>query len=147
MRNNLIKMGRDVYRQRSGISQGSIPSSLLCNIFYAELERTVLGYSQPTESLLMRLTDEFLLITTDSGQATRFLQVMLRGQLTYGVAVNLTKSIGNFTAAVDGIHIPRLEGKSLSPYCEMINTHSNPNTIVTRYLMAGNLSLSISQML
>lgn len=124
VRNNLVKMG-DVYlRQRSGIPQGSILSSLLCNFFYAELERNVLGFLCPTESLLMRLIDDFLLITTDSHQATRFTQVMLRGQPDYGVTVNPAKSLSNFTVVVDGIHIPRLEGASF-PYCgSLINTHT-----------------------
>ncbi|KAJ5147503.1 hypothetical protein N7526_000855 [Penicillium atrosanguineum] len=125
VRNNLVKMGREFYRQRSGIPQGSVLSSLLCNFFYAELERTVLGFLQPSESLLMRLIDDFLLITTNPKQATQFLQVMLRGQPTYGVTVNPTKSMANFTAAVDGIHIPRLEGTSLFPYCGcLIDTHT-----------------------
>lgn len=125
VRNNLVKMGREFYRQRSGIPQGSVLSSLLCNFFYAELERTVLGFLQPTESLLMRLIDDFLLITTNPDQATRFLQAMLRGQPTYGVTVNPTKSMANFTAAVDGIHIPRLEGTSLFPYCGcLVDTHT-----------------------
>lgn len=124
VRNNLVKMG-DVYlRQRSGIPQGSVLSSLLCNFFYAELERNVLGFLGPTESLLLRLIDDFLLITTDSHQATRFTQVMLRGQPDYGVTVNPAKSLSNFTVAVDGIHIPRLEGSSF-PYCgSLIDTHT-----------------------
>lgn len=117
VRNNLVKMGKEFYRQRNGIPQGSVLSSLLCNFFYAELEREVLGFLQPAESLLMRLIDDFLLITTDLSQATGFMQVMLRGQPKYGVTVNPTKSLANFTAAVDGIHIPRLEGTSLFPYC------------------------------
>jgi telomerase reverse transcriptase len=117
VRNNLVKMGKEFYRQRSGIPQGSVLSSLLCNFFYAELEQKVLGFLRPAESLLMRLIDDFLLITTDPNQATQFLQAMLRGQPTYGVTVNPTKSMANFTAAVDGIHIPRLEGTLLFPYC------------------------------
>jgi telomerase reverse transcriptase len=125
VRNNLVKMGKEFYRQRSGIPQGSVLSSLLCNFFYAELEEKVLGFLRPAESLLMRLIDDFLLITTDPNQATQFLQAMLRGQPTYGVTVNPTKSMANFTAAVDGIHIPRLEGTLLFPYCGcLIDTHT-----------------------
>lgn len=125
IRNNLLKMGKTYYRQRKGIPQGSVLSSLLCSFFYAELEREVLGFLQPATSLLLRLVDDFLLITTDVGQATRFLQVMLRGQPSYGVAVNPAKSMVNFTAVVDGIHIPRLEGTSLFPYCGcLIDIHT-----------------------
>lgn len=125
VRNNLVRMGKEYFRQRSGIPQGSVLSSLLCNFFYAELEREVLGFLEPAYSLLLRLVDDFLLITTDAKQATRFLQVMLRGQPRYGVTVNPSKSLANFTAAVDGIHIPRLEGTTLFPYCgSLIDTHT-----------------------
>lgn len=125
VRNNLVKMGDVYFRQRSGIPQGSILSSLLCNFFYAELEREVLDFLRPTDSLLMRLIDDFLLITTDIRQATQFLRVMLRGQPRYGVTVNPAKSVSNFTAVVDGIHVPRLEGSLLFPYCgSLIDTHT-----------------------
>jgi telomerase reverse transcriptase len=125
VRNNLVKIGKNYFRQRNGIPQGSVLSSLLCNFFYAQLEQQVLNFLQPADSLLLRLVDDFLLITTDVNQATQFLQVMHRGQPAYGVSVHLAKSLVNFTAAVDGIYIPRLEGTPLFPYCGcLIDTHT-----------------------
>ncbi|KAJ5938172.1 hypothetical protein N7454_004514 [Penicillium verhagenii] len=125
VRNNLVKMGRKYFRQRSGIPQGSVLSNLLCNFFYGELERQVLGFLRPTDSLLLRLVDDFLLVTTDVDQAMRFLNAMVPGQPSYGVVVNPAKSMVNFTADVKGIHIPRIEGSSPFPYCGiLINTHT-----------------------
>lgn len=125
VQNNLLKMGKTFYRQRKGIPQGSVLSSLLCNFFYAKLEREVLEFLQPATSLLLRLVDDFLLITTDRSQATHFLDIMIHGQPSYGVSVNPAKSMANFTAAVDGIHIPRLEGTTLFPYCgSLIDIHT-----------------------
>jgi telomerase reverse transcriptase len=125
VRNNLVKIGKNYFRQRNGIPQGSVLSSLLCNFFYAQLEQQVLNFLQPADSLLLRLVDDFLLITTDVDQATQFLQVMHRGQPAYGVSVHPAKSMVNFTAAVDGIYIPRLEGTPLFPYCGcLIDTHT-----------------------
>jgi telomerase reverse transcriptase len=50
---------------------------------------------------------------------------MHRGQPAYGVSVNPAKSMTNFTAAADGIYIPRLEGGPLFPYCGcLIDTHT-----------------------
>ncbi|KAJ6145523.1 Telomere reverse transcriptase [Penicillium chermesinum] len=122
---NTVKMGKKYFRQRSGIAQGSVLSSLLCNFFYAKVERDVLGFLRPDDSLLMRLVDDFLLITTDCEQAKKFLETMIRGQPAYNVAVNPAKSMTNFSAAIDGIHLPRLEGTSLLPYCGiMIDTHT-----------------------
>lgn len=116
VRNNLVKIGTEYFRQRNGIPQGSVLSSLLCNFFLAELERNMLGFLQPADSLLMRFVDDFLLVTTDVNQAMQFLQTMLRGQPSYGVMVNPSKSLVNFTASVDDIYIPRLEGSTRFPY-------------------------------
>ncbi|KAJ5729255.1 Telomere reverse transcriptase [Penicillium malachiteum] len=125
VRNNLVKMGKTYLRQRSGIPQGSVLSNLLCNFFYAQLEEEKLGFLRPDDSVLLRLVDDFLLVTTDVNQAMEFLQVMIPGLPSYGVSVNSTKSLANFTAAVNGTHIPRLEGSSLFPYCGMlIDTHT-----------------------
>ncbi|KAJ5663924.1 hypothetical protein N7507_004655 [Penicillium longicatenatum] len=125
VRNNLVKMGKKYFRQRNGIPQGSVLSNLLCNFFYGELEEQVLGFLRPADSVLLRLVDDFLLVTTDVNQAMQFLKTMIPGQPSYGVLVNPAKSMVNFTAAVDGIHIPRIEGSTLFPYCGiLINTHT-----------------------
>ncbi|KAJ5757647.1 uncharacterized protein N7511_006341 [Penicillium nucicola] len=125
VRNNLVKISQKYYRQRNGIPQGSVLSSILCNFFYAELEREVLNFITPENALLMRLVDDFLLITPDANLATQFLEVMIRGQPTYGVQVNPAKSMTNFSAAVDGVLPPRLEGSPLFPYLgKLIDTHT-----------------------
>lgn len=125
VRNNLIRIGKKYFRQRNGIPQGSMLSSLLCNYFYAELEREVLGFLHPDQALLLRLVDDFLLVTTDVNMAMRFLHVLVRGQPAYGVSVHPAKSLVNFGAAVDGTQIPRLVGSTRFPYCgNLIDTHT-----------------------
>ncbi|KAF7169450.1 hypothetical protein CNMCM5623_002159 [Aspergillus felis] len=125
IRCNLVKVGRKYFRQRNGIPQGSILSSVLCNLFYAQMERESLSFLDPNEAVLLRLVDDFLLITTNTSLAMRFLQVMLKGQPKYGISVNPAKSLVNFSAAVDGVQIPRLEGSHLFPYCgSLIDTRT-----------------------
>ncbi|OQE32998.1 hypothetical protein PENFLA_c001G08043 [Penicillium flavigenum] len=124
VRHNLVKIGKKYFRQRNGIPQGSVLSSVLCNFFYAELERELLGFINE-DSLLLRLVDDFLLITPDAAVAMQFLEVMIRGQPSYGVQVNPAKSMANFSATVDGVLLPRLEGTQLFPYCgSLIDTHT-----------------------
>ncbi|KAK1782090.1 Telomerase ribonucleoprotein complex RNA binding domain-containing protein [Copromyces sp. CBS 386.78] len=197
---NLVRIGKKYYRQKTGIPQGSVLSSTLCNYFYADLERSqglaFLGlgvglglggedaedrgdneegeeggqedqedqdreYQDPGQSgkgrgkgrgersgkgkgkgrgvsskdgdtLLMRLIDDFLLITTNQKKATRFVEVMHRGFPEYGVRVSPNKSLVNFdvaVAAVDGSGrvVPKLKGSSSTkfPYCGlMIDTQT-----------------------
>ena len=78
---NVIKIGRHTYRQKSGIAQGSVISSLLCSLLYGEFEKQCLSFLDHTSSCLMRLIDDFLLITTDRSNAERFLEVMHQGKI------------------------------------------------------------------
>lgn len=114
---NVVKIGKKFFRQKEGIPQGSVLSSLLCNFYYAELERECFGFLDERDSVLLRLVDDFLLITTDRKDAERFLGVMHDGSKTYGVRVNPEKSLVNFDTAVGGVQIPRLKGGTKFPYC------------------------------
>ncbi|THX26002.1 hypothetical protein D6D12_06518 [Aureobasidium pullulans] len=120
---NIVQIGKKFYRQTTGIPQGSIVSSLLCNFFYAELESKVLAFLQDGESLLLRLIDDFLLISTNRDTATRFVQVMHRGLPEYGLRVKEDKSKVNFDVRVDGRDVSRLPAATNFPYCgNAINT-------------------------
>lgn len=117
IKQNLVKIGKKYYRQKSGIPQGSILSSLLCNLFYGQLEREMLVWD--CQYLLMRLIDDFLLITPDRQQAEQFMQLLHRGIPAYGVTVKLEKSLANFEVSVDGRQIPRLADDEF-PYCGLL---------------------------
>lgn len=124
---NLVKIGKRFYRQKTGIPQGSILSSILCNFFYAELERDVLSFVLGTDSLLLRLLDDFLLITTNQEHAKRFVRVMHRGHKDYGVVVKPAKSLTNFDASTDdGTCIMRATSHDSFPYCGI---HINTKTL------------------
>lgn len=120
---NIVKIGKKFFRQKAGIPQGSVLSSLLCSYFYAELEKEHLGFLSDDESILVRLIDDFLIITTNHNHAERFLQVMHGGLEEYGVKVNPAKSLVNFEITVDESRVPRIDGDAAFPYCgSMIDT-------------------------
>jgi telomerase reverse transcriptase len=114
---NMVKIGKKLYRQKEGIPQGSVLSSLLCSYFYADLEAHELQFLRSRDSLLLRLIDDFLLITTDRSHAKKFLQVMHDGLPSYGVRVNPDKTLANFEAVINDKKIMRLVGKRGFPYC------------------------------
>jgi telomerase reverse transcriptase len=117
VQHNMVKIGKKFYRQKKGIPQGSVLSSILCNYFYADLEAHQLGFLKAQESLLLRLVDDFLLITTDRQHAKEFLQIMHDGLPEYGVAVNPAKTLVNFEASINNMKVTRLVGSRNFPYC------------------------------
>lgn len=126
---NRIRVGKKTYRQRRGIPQGSVLSSYLCNYFYADLEARHLRFlddSGSHRSVLLRLVDDFLLVTTDRARARRFAAVLHRGVPEYGVHVSPHKSLANFALSVppagggdDGPPVPIATVHSTAdfPYC------------------------------
>ncbi|KAL2290998.1 hypothetical protein FJTKL_14896 [Diaporthe vaccinii] len=115
---NLVKIGKKFYRQKNGIPQGSVISSMLCNYFYADLEKKELQFLQVEDCLLLRLIDDFLLITTDKNKASEFVGVMLQGVPRYGVTVSPGKTLVNFDMSVDGVPVPKIQDDCRTfPYC------------------------------
>lgn len=125
IQHNLVQIGSTLYRQKTGISQGSIVSSLLCSLFYAEMEERVLTFVKDGQSLLLRLIDDFLLITTNKQTAQRFMRVLHSGLPEYGVTVKGEKSVVNFDMEIGAQRIARLPLKSDFAYCgQTINTEN-----------------------
>ena len=116
---SMVKVGKRYMRQVDGIPQGSVLSSLLCSYFYGSFERNELGFLHPQSCLLLRLIDDFLLVTTDDRLARCFLEVMANGDRRYGIQVNPEKSLVNFDVAVNGHKLPRMHGGTSFPYCGM----------------------------
>ncbi|GAA6062681.1 hypothetical protein JCM10212_002504 [Sporobolomyces blumeae] len=118
---NLVKVNGRLYRQKDGIPQGSILSSLLCSLFYGDMENTHLGFTRDLESLLTRYVDDFMFVTTKKHLAVRFLRVMNQGIPEYGCAISAEKRLTNFDIALeDGELVPPLvDGKGF-PYCGLV---------------------------
>ena len=114
---NLVKIGKEFYRQQIGIPQGSSLSTLLCSFFYADLERANLAFVRQPGNLLLRYTDDFLLITTDRARAERFFRIMAKGHPEYGCFISEEKTLCNFElTASDGSFVPRLRSDQF-PWC------------------------------
>jgi telomerase reverse transcriptase len=114
---NVVTIEKRFFKQRHGIPQGSVLSSLLCSFFYGGFENNCLEFLKADESMVLRLIDDFLLVTTNQEHARRFAQVMVDGNPDYGIAVNPKKSLANFEISVNGIKVPRLHGSDMFPYC------------------------------
>ncbi len=116
---NIVKIRKKFYRQKEGIPQGSVLSSLLCNFFYGDFEKRYLTFLSNKDCLLVRLIDDFLLISTKREHAARFLEVMHAGSPTYGISIKPEKSLVNFEVEITGKAVPKLAEQTPFPYCGM----------------------------
>ncbi len=97
------RYGNRFLLQGNGIPQGSVLSSLLCNIYYGNVEKEILGEEFARDSnttpecfLLVRMVDDFLLITTERSMAERFIKKMYSGSPSRGALINKEKTITSF---------------------------------------------------
>ncbi|XP_061838312.2 telomerase reverse transcriptase isoform X1 [Nerophis lumbriciformis] len=119
---SFVRFGEKTYRQCRGIPQGSAVSSLLCCLCYGHMEKSL--FQGRLNGLLMRLVDDFLLITPDLQEAHNFLKLFLAGVPEYGLVINPQKVLVNFPP-VSLANIRTLPSKSLFPWCGLLlDTHS-----------------------
>uniref|UniRef100_A0A674CVY3 Telomerase reverse transcriptase n=1 Tax=Salmo trutta TaxID=8032 RepID=A0A674CVY3_SALTR len=126
----VVQFGKK-FRQCSGIPQGSVVSSLLCCLCYGHMENFLFPNVSQRGGCLMRLVDDFLLITPDLSQAQTFLKTLMAGVPQYGCVVNPQKVAVNFPlregdeggSCPAGVRLLPLH--CLFPWCGLLlNTHT-----------------------
>ncbi|KAF5367406.1 hypothetical protein D9758_003636 [Tetrapyrgos nigripes] len=93
---NIVKIGKDYYRQTVGIPQGSVLSTILCCFFYGDMEKRFKHFIDDPQSLLLRHTDDYLYVTTNRLKASGFLHTMMEGHPEYGCFISRQKTLVNF---------------------------------------------------
>ncbi|KAM6899371.1 telomerase reverse transcriptase [Xenentodon cancila] len=123
----VVQYGRKTYRRCRGIPQGSVVSSLLCCLCYGHMENALFKHIGD-KACLMRLVDDFLLITPDQHEAQTFLKILLNGVPQYGLVVNPQKVVVNFEVLGSVGSFPDirvLPPHCLFPWCGLLlDTHS-----------------------
>ncbi|KAM7231415.1 hypothetical protein CapIbe_017860 [Capra ibex] len=122
VRSHVIRIGGRSYIQCQGIPQGSILSTLLCSFCYGDMENKLFPGVQQ-DGVLLRLVDDFLLVTPHLTRATDFLRTLVRGVPEYGCQVNLRKTVVNFPVepgALGGVAPLQLPAHCLFPWCGLL---------------------------
>lgn len=113
---SLVRLGPALYRQRRGIPQGSILSSLLCNLLLADAERTYLPLD-PGDCLL-RLTDDYLFLSPSLDRARAMCLALYRGFPEHGCHIAPHKCLVNFDMLLPhGYVVPRIAAQAPFPWC------------------------------
>ncbi|KAK9958214.1 hypothetical protein ABG768_012388 [Culter alburnus] len=122
----VIHHDNKMFRQVCGIPQGSSVSALLCNLCYGHMENSLLkGIAKG--GCLMRLVDDFLLITPHLSKATEFLTTLLAGVPDYGCKINPQKVAVNFAVCEEWVRsgVSVFPSCCLFPWCGLLlNTHT-----------------------
>lgn len=113
---NTVDIDKTQYIQRTGIAQGSILSTLLCNLYYADMEHKVVFPRLHQSALdfnprgchhevLMRYTDDFMYVSTRKARAIEFVSILQQGIPSYNCTINLSKSQFSFNLEDSPGHI------------------------------------------
>lgn len=113
---NIVNVAGKLYLQTSGIGQGSVISTILCNLYYAEMESEYL--TTDNDDLLMRQMDDFIFVTPQKDSATAFLEVMTNGIAAYNCYINCEKTMINFDYF--DVSVNRLAEGALFPWCGLL---------------------------
>ncbi|XP_043832231.1 telomerase reverse transcriptase [Dromiciops gliroides] len=122
IRNNILKIKNKYYIQCQGIPQGSILSTLLCSLCYGNMENELFPGIQQ-DGLLIRLIDDFLLVTPHLTQAKVFLRTLAKGIPEYGCLINPKKTVVNFPVEEDILSnsdFTQLPAHCLFPWCGLL---------------------------
>jgi len=82
-----------VARQSTGVPQGSVLSSLLCNLYYGRFDQAVCAdVVDKAEDALLRLVDDYCLLTPSQKRAEAFVRAMHADHADWGAVVNAHKT-------------------------------------------------------
>ena len=114
-----------------GIPQGSVLSTLLCNLHFARMEKDHIYPKLPQPNaltcfheLIMRYTDDFFFCTTSRERAAAFSNILHAGLPEYGCTINPSKTLVNFECwnPCSGEKVPCITNDEI-PWCGfMIDT-------------------------
>ncbi|XP_028819079.1 telomerase reverse transcriptase [Denticeps clupeoides] len=141
----VIRYGKRTFQQVCGVPQGFVVSAMLCNLCYGHMENTLLGHVTERGGCLMRLVDDFLLITPKLHKALTFLRRLLNGVPQYGCVVNPQKVAVNFPPGEEmgGEGVRVLPQHCLFPWCGLL-VDTNTLDVSNDYSSYAGLSLRYS---
>lgn len=164
------RFGERYFLQTQGISQGSILSMLLCNIYYGSIEDLLLNKENPQSprvrnavqgeemdhDFLARLVDDFIFVSRNHSNVSSFMKRMWIGHPELGVQINRDKTlvsadvsfqVENSRVAQKAIGASTVHGKRsvIFPWCGMLfNTRTGEVSIDYSRFYSGEAKESLT---
>ncbi|PIK60650.1 telomerase reverse transcriptase [Apostichopus japonicus] len=115
--NDIVSINNHNFLRTKGISHGSVLSSLLCSMFYGHMETQFLT-DVDKDGLLMRLIDDFFLVTPHLDIATNFLETLFSAECSeiFGCHINPSKTLTNFSYVYNGQQLQQV-AQDWFPWC------------------------------
>ena len=137
---NIIEIGSKFYLQSQGIGQGSVISTMLCNLYYGDMESKNLTVSK--NEILMRQVDDFLFVTPNRSSAIAFLELMPNGFPEYNCCINKEKTLFKiFNFEYFDKTVEQVSATTQFPWCGILIDTETLNVKVD-YSRYGGLSTS-----
>lgn len=85
-----------MFKQTKGIPQGSFLSTVLCSLFYGQLDRETGILDFPPDDLIMRYVDDFVIISPCRDRVIRLAEFLENGFPEFGIVFNPAKTQFSF---------------------------------------------------
>ena len=92
-------MNGKVFKQKKGIPQGSFLSTVLCSLFYGQFDRDSGVINFPSDDLVMRYVDDFLIVSPCRDRLERLTGFLQNGFPGFGIHINKDKTRFSFESA------------------------------------------------
>lgn len=99
---NIVEYEGRYYIQKVGLPQGLNISGVMSSFYYASLEEEALNFLKAEEEsgenihMIMRLTDDYLIVTNSKDNATRMIENLVKLSKKYDFQFNMKKLTTNF---------------------------------------------------
>lgn len=85
-------MNGKLFKQKKGIPQGSFLSTILCSLLYNQFDKETGLLNFPSDDLVMRYVDDFLIISPCRERLERFAAFLQQGFPEFGLKINQKKT-------------------------------------------------------
>eukprot|EP00795_Rhopilema_esculentum_P000206 gene206-9840_t len=139
-----VQFGNTFYRHIRGVAQGSMLATYYCDFLYGHMEAQFMGdFLVSDNCMLIRWTDDYLLIGTSKEIIGTFVQRLGLGFSQYGFSLNASKSRSNVDST--SLNCPLKLQKMFGEWFGWCNLLINTKTLEVKYNFENYIGGSVGE--